>query len=218
MEALISRLFPKFFPPPTRIIQGSLKPWENQKADCNYIHTLSFLRSHRELIGGKKTKKTTSRSYSTPPYYGCGLTPPGCNAHFRKQNNYYCKEKQRKTNENEKKSRPTHATTLYSTTCLQHYYEMLANFFRQFLAISFLPVDINDLDFFPKPQDFWVLLYLEPSYKMPSCNVWKTITWTKFGNLFELFFYLIKFAWILAMIFKVLCHIQFYGINFPLFI
>jgi len=70
-----------------------------------------------------------------------------------------------------KKSRPTHATTLYSTTCLQHYYEMLANFFRQFLAISFLPVDINDLDFFPKPQDFWVLLYLEPSYKMPSCNV-----------------------------------------------
>ena len=86
-----------------------------------------------------------------------------------------------------KKSRPTHATTLYSTTCLQHYYEMLANFFRQFLAISFLPVDINDLDFFPKPQDFWVLFYLEPSYKMPSCNVWKTITKTKFGNLFELF-------------------------------
>ena len=78
-----------------------------------------------------------------------------------------------------KKSRPTHATTLYSTTCLQHYYEMLANFFRQFLAISFLPVDINDfLDFFPKPQDFWVLLYLEPSYKMPSCNVWKRITKT----------------------------------------
>ena len=88
-----------------------------------------------------------------------------------------------------KKSRPTHATTLYSTTCLKHYYEMLANFFRQFLAISFLPVDINDfLDFFPKPQDFWVLLYLEPSYKMPSCNVWKRITKTKFGNLFELFF------------------------------
>ena len=178
---------------------------------------MSFL-SHRELIGGQKTKKTTSRSYSTPSYYGCGLTPPGCNAHFRIQNNYYCKEKKRKRTK-WKKSRPTHATTLYSTTCLKHYYEMLANFFRQFLAISFLPVDINDfLDFFPKPQDFWVLLYLEPSYKMPSCNVWKRITKTKFGNLFELFFYLIKFAWILAMIFKVLCHTQFFGMIFSLFL
>ena len=130
----------------------SFKPWENQNADCNYIHTLSFL-SHRELNGGQKTKKTTSRSYSTPSYYGCGLTPPGCNAHFRKQNNYYCKEKKRKRTK-WKKSRPTHATTLYSTTCLQHYYEMLANFFRQFLAISFLPVDISDLDFFSQTPRF----------------------------------------------------------------
>ena len=90
-------------------------------------------------------------------------------------------------------------------------------FFANFWQFHFCQLISTTWTFFPKPQDFWVLLYLEPSYKMPSCNVWKTIRKTKFGNLFELFFYLIKFAWILAMIFKVLCHIEFFGINFSLF-
>jgi len=55
MEALISRLFPKFFFPTNKNNPGIIQTL-NQNADCNYIHTLSFL-SHRELIGGQKTKK-----------------------------------------------------------------------------------------------------------------------------------------------------------------
>jgi len=40
----------------------------------------------------------------------------------------------KKKEKKEKSPWPTHATTLYSTTCLQHNYEMLANFFRQFFG------------------------------------------------------------------------------------
>ena len=62
-------------------------------------------------------------------------------------------------------------------------------FFANFWQFHFCQlISTTSWTFFPNPQDFWVLLYLEPSYKMPSCNVWKTITKTKFGNLFELFF------------------------------
>ena len=127
----IKSCFFKYFLP---FFYRSFKPWENQNAECNYIHTLSFL-SHRELIGGQKTKKTTSRSYSTPSYYGCGLTPPGCNAHFRIQNNYYCKEKE----QNEKISaNPRYHSILYyvSTTLLRNAGKFFSPIFGNFIFAS----------------------------------------------------------------------------------
>ena len=131
----------------------SFKPWENQNADCNYIHTLSFL-SHRELNGGQKTKKTTSRSYSTPSYYGCGLTPPGCNAHFRKQNNYYCKEKNKKKNKMKKISaNPRYHSILYyvSTTLLRNAGKFFSPIFGNFIFASWY----QRLGlFFPNPKIF----------------------------------------------------------------
>jgi len=86
---------------------------------------------------------------------------------FEKQNNYYCKEKERK------KKNLLGQPTLPLYTLLRVYNittKCWQIFFANFLAISFLPVDINDLDFF-QSQDFWVLSIFEPSYKMPSCNV-----------------------------------------------
>ena len=122
----------------SHLFYRSFKPWENQNAECNYIHTLSFL-SHRELIGGQKTKKTTSRSYSTPSYYGCGLTPPGCNAHFRIQNNYYCKEKKKKKNKMKKISaNPRYHSILYyvSTTLLRNAGKFFSPIFGNFIFAS----------------------------------------------------------------------------------
>lgn len=66
-------------------------------------------------------------------------------------------------------------------------------FFANFWQFHFCQLISTTWTFFPNPKNFWVLLYLEPSYKMPSCNVWKTITQTKFGNLFELFFFMLEF-------------------------
>jgi len=138
MEALISRLFPKFFPPPTRIIQGSFKPWENQNAECNYIHTLSFLKPSWINRRSKNKKKTTSRSYSTPSYYGCGLTPPGCNAHFRIKQLLLQRKKKKKNKMKKISANPRYHSILYyvSTTLLRNAGKFFSPIFGNFIFAS----------------------------------------------------------------------------------